>query len=313
MTMRAAEYEAELEAELEFENELEAEFENELESEFENEFEGEEFLGGLRNLAGRAWDWTTQPGSPQRAVALRAARWGLQRGGQALGGAAGRSGGGALGSRLGGAVGGLVGPEGIPIGQALGRWGGQRLGGWAGRRLGGWAGDQIGTRVLPQQEYESEFEVNPIRRIYPDALMEHLGHAATTARSEAEAEAFIGALIPLAVRLVPRAAAPIFNAAPGLVSGLSGVAQVLRRNPQTRGLVRTLPTIMRRTAATVARQVASGSPVTPQSAVRTMARQTAQVLGQPATCSNSLMRSRALDRQYHRAMQANNPQRMFEF
>src|SRR5258706_4467125 len=59
-------------------------------------------------------------------------------------------------------------------------------------------------------EYESEGEaegfVNPIRRVYPDAMMEHFGHAAATARSEAEAEAFIGALIPLATRIIPRVA-----------------------------------------------------------------------------------------------------------
>src|SRR2546429_206743 len=46
-------------------------------------------------------------------------------------------------------------------------------------------------------EDELEFEgfVNPLRRVYPDALMEHMGHAAAEAESEAEAEAFIGALI----------------------------------------------------------------------------------------------------------------------
>jgi hypothetical protein len=50
--------------------------------------------------------------------------------------------------------------QGLP---ALGRWGGGQAASW----LGG---------LLPQQEYEweSEFEISPIRRIYPDAMMEHL-------------------------------------------------------------------------------------------------------------------------------------------
>ena len=43
---------------------------------------------------------------------------------------------------------------------------------------------------------------NPLRRVYPDAMMEHLGHAAAEAETEAEAEAFVGALVPLAAGLV---------------------------------------------------------------------------------------------------------------
>src|SRR5262245_58857495 len=94
-------------------------------------------------------------------------------------------------------------------------------------------------------EWESEAELNPIRRVYPDALMEHLGHAAAEAESEAEAEAFIGALIPLAARLLPRVAPAIMRAAPGLIRGAAGVARTLRRSPATRPLVRTIPTIVR--------------------------------------------------------------------
>jgi hypothetical protein len=56
-----------------------------------------------------------------------------------------------------------------------------------------------------ESEYESEAVLNPIRRVYPDALMEHFGHAAAEAESEAEAEALIGALVPLARRVATRA------------------------------------------------------------------------------------------------------------
>jgi len=38
-------------------------------------------------------------------------------------------------------------------------------------------------------EDEGEGMANPLRRVYPDAMMEHLGHAATEAETEAEAEA----------------------------------------------------------------------------------------------------------------------------
>jgi hypothetical protein len=148
-------------------------------------------------------------------------------------------------------------------------------------------------------EEEAEWEANPIRRIYPDALMEHLGHAASQTESEAEAEAFVGALIPLAARVIPRVAPAVMRAAPQLIRGVARVTRTLRRNPATRPLVRTVPTIVRRTAATLARRVARGRPVTPQVAVRTLAGQTARVLSNPRQCVQVYRRSCALDRRYH--------------
>jgi len=148
-------------------------------------------------------------------------------------------------------------------------------------------------------EFEDEFQISPIRRVYPDALMEHLAHAATEAESEEEAEAFIGALIPLAARLLPRVAPAIMRMTPGLVRGVAGITRTLRQNPTTRPLVRAVPTIVRRTVSSIDRQSRSGRPVTAQQAVRLLARQTAQTLGSPRQCAQALQRSRVLDRRYH--------------
>jgi hypothetical protein len=147
----------------------------------------------------------------------------------------------------------------------------------------------------------AEGEISPIRRIYPDAMMEHLGHAAAETQSEAEAQALAGAMVPLAARLVPRAAPAILRAAPGLVCGLTGVVNTLRRSPATRPLVRTVPAIVRNTAASIAQQASRGVSVTPQAAVRTLARQTVRVLASPQQASRAFKRSRVLDRQFHRA------------
>jgi hypothetical protein len=163
---------------------------------------------------------------------------------------------------------------------------------------------------LAEYEYESEWEyeseaeaegfVNPIRRVYPDAMMEHFGHAAATARSEAEAEAFIGALIPLATRIIPRVAPMVMRAAPGLLRGVASVTRTLRRNPATRPLVRTVPTIVRRTVADINRQSAGGRrQVSPQQAVQTLARQTQRVLCSPQQAQAALRRNAAIDRSYH--------------
>jgi hypothetical protein len=156
-------------------------------------------------------------------------------------------------------------------------------------------------------EWEGEFEdeaeamANPLRRVYPDAMMEHLGHAAAEAETEAEAEAFVGALVPLAAGLVKAAAPHVARATPQLVRGLSKVTHTLRGKPATRPLVRAIPTIAARTTSSLARQVAHGRPITPRRAIRTLAGQTAAVLRDPRTRHRVVRHARALDRNYHQA------------
>lgn len=169
--------------------------------------------------------------------------------------------------------------------------------------------------ALYEDEYEGEFEAedeyeamaNPLRRVYPDALMEHLGHAAAEAESEEEAEALIGAVAPIAIGMARRAVPAVIRSAPHLVRGLAGVTRTLRRNPATRPLVRALPTIAVRTTRSLARQVAQGRPVTARSAVRTLAGQTAAVLSDPRRRGAVLRRARAADRRYHQAVRTGAP------
>ncbi len=175
--------------------------------------------------------------------------------------------------------------------------------------LGGVISGLLGEGELEDEyedEWEGEFEdedeamANPLRRVYPDAMMEHLGHAAAEAETEAEAEAFVGALVPLAARLVRKAAAPhVARATPHLVRGLSKVTHDLRRKPGTRRLVQTVPTIAARTTRSLARQVARGRPITARRATQTLARQTAAVLRNPHTRRRVVRHARALDRRYH--------------
>jgi hypothetical protein len=158
-----------------------------------------------------------------------------------------------------------------------------------------------------EDEWEGEFEdeseamANPLRRVYPDAMMEHLGHAAAEAETEAEAEAFVGALVPLAAGLVKHAAPHVARATPHLVRGLSKVTHSLRGKPATRSLVQAIPTIATRTTRSLARQVAHGRPITPRRAIRTLAGQTAAVLRDPRTRHRVIRHARALDRNYHHA------------
>jgi hypothetical protein len=171
-----------------------------------------------------------------------------------------------------------------------------------GRMAGGQGGSWL-SGLLPQQEFEweSEFEISPIRKIYPDAMMEHLGHAAAETESEFEAESLAGAMIPLAASIVPRAAPTLTRATPGLVCGVSSIVRTLRNTPNMRPLTRVVPAIVKGTAVRIAQQSARGATVTPRSAVRMLGQQTARILGSPRLSASAFRRSQILDRQLHRS------------
>src|SRR3984885_6806380 len=177
--------------------------------------------------------------------------------------------------------------------------------GWLGT-LGNIAGSLLG---------ENEDEISPIRKIYPDAMMEHLGELAAEAESEDEAaEHFLPligmaaskllpvvakAVAPMAKKALPKIAKALTRSTPGLTRGIGKVAKALHRNPQTRHLLRTVPGIARRTVGSIAHKVARGGHITPHTAVRTLARQTRRVLGTPGQRAHALRRHNHLERKFH--------------
>jgi hypothetical protein len=167
-------------------------------------------------------------------------------------------------------------------------------------------------------EFESEFEgPNPVNRIYPDAMMEHMGLAAMEAETEFEAaEHFLplipmvaSKLLPLAARALPRIAAKVLpkvartitRATPRLTRGVTHITRTLHRNPQTRHLVRLVPSLARRTVASVVKRAAAGRPVTPATAARILHAQRRHVLGNPKIRRLALRRSKLMDHRFHRA------------
>ncbi|HEX2327895.1 MAG TPA: hypothetical protein VHN74_04180 [Candidatus Angelobacter sp.] len=167
-----------------------------------------------------------------------------------------------------------------------------------------------------EAEAESEEEISPIRKIYPDAMMEHLGELAFEAESEDEAaEQFLPligmaaskllpvaakAIAPLARKALPKIARAVTKATPQLTRGIGKVTKTLYRNPQTRHLIKTVPAIARRTVGSIARQAAHGRHITPQGAVRTLARQTRRVLAHPTQRRQALRRHHRLENRFHR-------------
>ncbi|MGB7131221.1 MAG: hypothetical protein WA252_00325 [Candidatus Sulfotelmatobacter sp.] len=257
-----------------YESELEAELEDEFEDESEDELEGEDFLGGL-----------------------------LGEGEDFLGGILGEGeeeGEEFLGSILG------EGESEDFLGDILGEGEEEDF-------LGSILGEGEG-----ESEDEYEDEISPIRKVYPDAVMEHLGELAAESESEDEAaEHFLPligmaaskllpvvakAIAPAAKRALPKIAKVLTKATPRLTRGIGKVAKVLHRHPQTRHLLRTVPGIARRTVGNLAHKAARGVRITPQTAVRTLARQTRRVLGSPQHRAQALRRHNHLEHKFHRRM-----------
>jgi hypothetical protein len=189
--------------------------------------------------------------------------------------------------------------------------------------FGGGGDSEFESEFELESEFESELEgeleselgeheLNPIRRVYPDALMEHMAHAAAESESEHEAaEHFLpliglaaSKLLPMAMKVLPRALPKIANVVqrvtPQLTRGVGRLARGLFRNRRTRPLLRTVPTIVNRTVGTLARQAAQGQVISPQYANALLRRQAGQVLRNRQYCIRLLRRSAAFDRGFHR-------------
>jgi hypothetical protein len=152
--------------------------------------------------------------------------------------------------------------------------------------------------------------------VYQDAMMEHLGALAAESESEEEAaEHFLpligmaaSKLLPLAGKAIgalakrglPRVIKAVHHVAPRLTRGVGKIARTLHRRPDARRLLRTVPTIARRTVHSIARQAAHGRPITARTAVRTLARQTRRMLRSPHHRRHALHRNLRLDRRFHR-------------
>lgn len=185
--------------------------------------------------------------------------------------------------------------------------------GWL-NAIGNIAGSLLGES---EEEDEGEFEdeISPVRKIYPDAMMEHLGELAAEAESEEEAvEHFLPlvgmaaskllpvvakALAPAARRALPHIAKAIGRATPQLTRGVGKIARILHRSPAKRHLLKTVPAITRRTVGHLARQAAHGRRITPKTAVRTLARQAHHLLGSPQRRTHALRRHNYLERRFH--------------
>lgn len=254
--MAHVDYEQELfgEGEMEAELELENEFESEAES------ENEQFFGEIADWGKSQWNALNTPGTPQRKIALDVARSGLKSGLGALGTA--------LGSRVGAAgVGGAIGST---------------------------LGEGIGS-LLPEREFEleGEGESSPGARPYVEAAMEYLAKAAAEAETDEEANAYLTALAPLAAQLVPSISHSFLRSTHALIPETISMGSLLRQNGM-RPLIRTLPSALGATTADLARRRTQGGGFSPQTAVRSFAKNTHRILSNPRASTQAYRRSQSI-------------------
>jgi len=126
------------------------------------------------------------------------------------------------------------------------------------------------------------------------ALTEVMAAEATHTASESEAEALLGATLPITIMIMGgrRATRPVF---PALVGANRRMVRGIRTSgPAGPQLLRVVPAIQRRTIATLRAASRAGRPITPQFATQVMAGHAARVLSTPHVCGPALVRNTAI-------------------
>ncbi|HEX7828805.1 MAG TPA: hypothetical protein VF787_04085 [Thermoanaerobaculia bacterium] len=176
---------------------------------------------------------------------------------------------------------------------------GGAVGGPLGSKIGSMAVKLLGESEF-EYEFEGEFEYESESEAEFEAVMEGplteqqalgelMATAAANALTEMEAEAQIGAAT--VISLSPHDRQALRHVLANINRGSAVLTRILRRNRSTAPFVRTVPTIVKRTAVTLKKQAAAGRPITKQSAAKAMAKQTRKVLSSPPVCSRAVARN----------------------
>lgn len=138
---------------------------------------------------------------------------------------------------------------------------------------------------------EAEAEVANTEAAYEAALTEVLAAEASHSPSESEAEALLGAAVSSTVKSM-NGQRPLRYIIPVLVQANARLVRLLhRQGPAGRQLLRLMPTIMRRTIASLRAARRAGQPINAALARRLMAAQAARVFGNSKTLTKAMIRN----------------------
>jgi hypothetical protein len=148
------------------------------------------------------------------------------------------------------------------------------------------------AHLFGANEYEAEVAAHEVA--HEAALTEVMAAEASHTESESEAQALLGAALPLSIRVM------------GDKLGMQGITPTLvrvnaqlvrnlhRQGHHGRKMLKTVPTIQRRALATLNTIQRTGRPITPALAREVMAGQATRVLGTPCICGRALVRNMAI-------------------
>ena len=138
---------------------------------------------------------------------------------------------------------------------------------------------------------EAEGEIAAHEAAHEAALTEVMAAEASHSESESEAEALLGAALPVTIRIMGGQRA-LRQVTPALAVANANLVRSLHgQGGAGRQLLRTVPSIQRRTVAGLRVAQRAGRPITPALATQIMAGQAAHVLGTPAVCGRALARN----------------------
>jgi hypothetical protein len=159
---------------------------------------------------------------------------------------------------------------------------------------------------------EMEAEVANTEAAYEAALTEVLASQAAEATSQGEAEALLGATLPITITIMGGRRS-LRRVMPSLAKANSVLVQSLRQQGTAgKQLLRTVPSIQRQTVSTLKAAARAGQPINSATAVKAMAASTRRVLGNPqrveqVVTRNAVLRQRTVPPNPRRAMASSCP------
>ena len=162
---------------------------------------------------------------------------------------------------------------------------GGAVGGPAGAAIGGKLGGIV-KNLEDEDDFDFEDEMEAAMPIAPldDSLAESMASAAAKS-SPSDAQALGGAFTLTIMSKTPIA---VKSVAPGLASASGRIARSMTGSPASRQLIKVLPTVLKRTAATLNKKAQKGKPITNTTAARVMTKHAKRTLGSEARLATAL-------------------------
>jgi hypothetical protein len=201
-----------------------------------------------------------------------------------------------------------------PIAKKLAPIAGKAIGGAFGGPAGAMLGGKVGSFVSNledeelvlegyngygdyEDESDSEDEMNAEDFMEfegeDEDVAEYMADIAAKAPNPIDSGAMAGAIT---ITIASKAPLQVKAVSPTLSSGAARLTKLMKNNPATKPLVKVVPTIAKKTVATLARKAAKGKPVTPTTAKRVMAKQAMRVLSNPRELTKAIAKNEAKKR-----------------